>query len=67
MLEYETANPEQDDDGEQKAVVAPQAVAAPENIRSNEDVNTRGDNRGYGYDAGPYLEASSPENSRRPD
>ena len=81
MLEYETANPEQDDDGEEKAVVTPDAVAAADVAQgSGVDISNNGMNgrsgtnkpaqapaRGYGYDQGPYLEAAGPKRAARPD
>ena len=78
MLEYETANPDQDDDGEERAVVTPEAVAAmssggsPPQSRQGRSVTNSGTSplgggRGQGYDAGPYLEATGAKRDARPD
>ena len=81
MLEYETANPEQDDDGEERTVVTPEAMAARASSNSPQQTGAQGSlpiansfsraqgqtpGKGYGYDSGPFLEAG-PRKAVRPD
>ena len=70
MLEYETANPDQDDDGEDKAVVTPETMSATVGnggplSGSRGQAQTPAAERGY--DSGPFLEASGARRTTRPD
>ncbi|KAI4156625.1 MAG: hypothetical protein LQ340_000128 [Diploschistes diacapsis] len=67
MLEYETANPDQDDDGEPQAVTTPEGLATTGSNSSPQASTLQGQGffQGNGYQSGPGMEDARKAN--RPD